>query len=78
MLQYESEDVGGHTVCAVMTAEFLGFSKSRGNDLSTPMPEFGFPGLRPGDRLLMCAALAGSAGGGPDAGSVAGYARRRP
>src|SRR5271156_344825 len=39
------EDIGGHTVCAVMTAEFLEFSKSRGNDLSTPMPEFGFPGL---------------------------------
>jgi uncharacterized protein len=45
------EDIGGgHTVCAVMTAEFLEFSKSRGNDLSTPLPEFGFPGLRPGDR----------------------------
>jgi uncharacterized protein (DUF2237 family) len=39
------EDVGSHTVCAVMTAEFLAFSKSRGNDLSTPVPEFGFPGL---------------------------------
>ena len=39
------EDVGSHTVCAVMTSEFLEFSKSRGNDLSTPMPEFGFPGL---------------------------------
>jgi uncharacterized protein len=49
------EDVGGHTVCAVMTAEFLGFSKSCGNDLSTPMPEFGFPGLRPGDRWCLCA-----------------------
>jgi len=49
------EDVGNHTVCAVMTAEFLQFSKSRGNDLSTPMPEFGFPGLKPGDRWCLCA-----------------------
>jgi uncharacterized protein len=44
-----------HTVCAVMTAEFLAFSKSRGNDLSTPMPEFGFLGLKPGDRWCLCA-----------------------
>jgi uncharacterized protein (DUF2237 family) len=49
------EDIGSHTVCAVMTAEFLAFSKSRGNDLSTPMPEFGFPGLKPGDRWCLCA-----------------------
>ena len=49
------EDVGSHTVCAVMTAEFLAFSKSRGNDLSTPMPEFGFPGLKPGDHWCLCA-----------------------
>ena len=49
------EDVGSHTVCAVMTAAFLEFSKSRGNDLSTPMPEFGFPGLKPGDRWCLCA-----------------------
>ena len=49
------EDVGSHTVCAVMTAEFLAFSKSRGNDLSTPVPEFGFPGLEPGDRWCLCA-----------------------
>jgi uncharacterized protein len=49
------EDVGSHTVCAVMTAEFLEFSKSRGNDLSTPLPEFGFPGLKPGDRWCLCA-----------------------
>ena len=49
------EDVGSHTVCAVMTTEFLEFSKSRGNDLSTPMPQFGFPGLRPGDRWCLCA-----------------------
>ena len=49
------EDGGSHTVCAVMTAEFLTFSKSRGNDLSTPAPEFGFPGLKPGDRWCLCA-----------------------
>ena len=49
------EDVGSHTVCVVMTAEFLEFSKSRGNDLSTPMPEFGFPGLESGDRWCLCA-----------------------
>ena len=50
-----AEDVGSHTVCAVMTAEFLEFSRARGNDLSTPMPEYGFPGLRPGDRWCLCA-----------------------
>src|SRR5246500_1314255 len=49
------EDVGLHTVCAVMTAEFLAFSKSVGNDLSTPMPEYGFAGLKPGDRWCLCA-----------------------
>jgi uncharacterized protein len=49
------EDVGSHTVCVVMTAEFLEFSKSRGNDLSTPAPDFGFPGLKPGDRWCLCA-----------------------
>jgi uncharacterized protein len=49
------EDVGSHTICAVMTAEFLAFSKSRGNDLSTPVPEFGFPGLKPADRWCLCA-----------------------
>jgi len=49
------EDRGSHTVCAVMTAEFLQFSKARGNDLSTPVPDFGFPGLRPGDRWCLCA-----------------------
>jgi uncharacterized protein len=49
------EDIGSHTVCAVMTAEFLDFSKARGNDLSTPMPQFGFPGLKPGDRWCLCA-----------------------
>ena len=50
-----AEDVGSHTVCAVMTAEFLAFSKAQGNDLSTPMPDFGFPGLKPGDRWCLCA-----------------------
>lgn len=50
------EDRGMHTVCAIMTAEFLIFSKAAGNDLSTPRPEFGFPGLRPGDRWCLCAA----------------------
>jgi uncharacterized protein (DUF2237 family) len=49
------EDIGSHTVCAVMTKDFLEFSKSSGNDLSTPMPEFGFPGLKPGDRWCLCA-----------------------
>ena len=49
------EDVGSHTVCAVMTAAFLDFSKSRGNDLSTPVPELGFPGLKSGDRWCLCA-----------------------
>ena len=50
------EDVGLHTVCVEVTAEFLAFSKARGNDLSTPRPEFGFPGLEPGDRWCLCAA----------------------
>jgi uncharacterized protein len=49
------EDVGSHTVCAVMTAAFLDFSKSRGNDLSTRVPELGFSGLKPGDRWCLCA-----------------------
>jgi uncharacterized protein len=49
------EDVGSHTVCAVMTEGFLAYSKSCGNDLSTPVPEFGFPGLKPGDRWCLCA-----------------------
>jgi uncharacterized protein (DUF2237 family) len=50
------EDVGSHTVCVEVTAAFLEFSKSQGNDLSTPRPEFDFPGLRPGDRWCLCAA----------------------
>jgi len=49
------EDVGSHTVCVVMTADFLAFSKTCGNDLSTPMPQFGFAGLKPGDRWCLCA-----------------------
>ncbi|HEY2131910.1 MAG TPA: DUF2237 domain-containing protein [Acetobacteraceae bacterium] len=50
-----AEDIGSHTVCAVMTAGFLAFSRAAGNDLSSPMPQFGFPGLRPGDRWCLCA-----------------------
>jgi uncharacterized protein len=49
------QDLGSHTVCVVMTAEFLAFSRAAGNDLSTPHPEFGFPGLQPGDRWCLCA-----------------------
>ncbi|MGD9863642.1 MAG: DUF2237 family protein [Pseudodonghicola sp.] len=51
-----AEDHGSHTVCAVMTDEFLAYSKYLGNDLTTPRPEFGFAGLRPGDRWCLCAA----------------------
>lgn len=50
----DERDLGSHTVCVVMTAEFLEFSRARGNDLSTPQP--GFPGLQPGDRWCLCAA----------------------
>lgn len=50
------EDRGRHVVCAEVTAEFLAFSKAAGNDLSTPRPEFGFPGLSPGNRWCLCAA----------------------
>jgi uncharacterized protein len=50
------EDVGLHVVCVEMTADFLAFSQSRGNDLLTPIPEYGFPGLKPGDRWCLCAA----------------------
>lgn len=48
-------DVGAHIICAQVTEEFLTFSKSRGNDLSTPVPAFSFPGLKPGDRWCLCA-----------------------
>ncbi|WP_412550135.1 DUF2237 family protein [Shimia sp. MIT910701] len=51
-----AEDQGSHTVCAVMTAEFLAYSKYVGNDLSTPRPEFNFAGLKPGDSWCLCAA----------------------
>ena len=50
------EDLGSHTVCVEVTREFLEFSRFRGNDLSTPIPEFGFPGLKSGDRWCLCAA----------------------
>jgi uncharacterized protein (DUF2237 family) len=50
------EDVGMHTVCVVVTEEFLEFSVSRGNDLVTPVPEWHFPGLKPGDQWCLCAA----------------------
>jgi uncharacterized protein (DUF2237 family) len=49
------QDVASHTVCIQVTVEFLEYSRFRGNDLSTPMPEFGFPGLKPGDRWCLCA-----------------------
>ncbi len=48
-------DAGRHVVCAVMTEDFLAFSRARGNDLSTPRPEYRFPGLRPGERWCLCA-----------------------
>ena len=63
------EDRGQHTVCAVMTAEFLALSKYLGNDLSTPRPEYGFAGLKPGDRWCLCAnrfLQAHDEGAGPD------------
>jgi uncharacterized protein len=50
------QDRGAHVVCAVMTAEFLSFSRARGNDLITPRPEFEFPGLKAGDHWCVCAA----------------------
>ena len=50
-----AEDVGSHTVCVVMSKEFLAFSKAAGNDLSTPLPQHGFPGLKAGDRWCLCA-----------------------
>lgn len=52
----EPADAGRHVVCVHATAEFLDFSKRAGNDLSTPRPEFAFPGVRPGDRWCVCAA----------------------
>lgn len=49
------EDLGAHVICTQVTQEFLDFSAARGNDLTTPHPEFGFPGLKPGDRWCVCA-----------------------
>jgi uncharacterized protein (DUF2237 family) len=51
----DSEDAGEHTACVHLTAEFLEFSKKKGNDLSTPRPEYGFSGLNPGDQWCVCA-----------------------
>ena len=53
---WDPRDIGSHTVCAIMTTEFLEFSKERGNDLSTPRPEYQFKGLKDGDRWCLCAA----------------------
>jgi len=50
------QDLGSHTVCALMTGAFLEYSRQCGNDLVTPAPEYGFPGLKPGDRWCLCAA----------------------
>lgn len=72
------EDAGSHTVCVIVTAEFLAFSKLAGNDLSTPRPEWGFEGLAPGDRWCLCAARwleAHDAGHAPDV--VLGATHRR-
>lgn len=73
-----AEDTGSHTVCAVMTAEFLAFSKYVGNDLSTPRPEFGFAGLSAGDQWCLCAgrfAQAAAEGCGPRVDLAATHAR---
>lgn len=73
-----AEDAGSHTVCAVMTAEFLAFSKYVGNDLSTPRPEFRFAGLKPGDRWCLCAGRflqAHEEGCAPDVDLAATHAR---
>ena len=51
-----ADDLGSHTVCVEVTRKFLEYSRFRGNDLSTPVPEFGFPGLNPGDTWCLCAA----------------------
>jgi len=50
-----AQDLGSHTVCARVTEDFLAYSKSKGNDLTTPVPELGFTGLKPGDRWCLCA-----------------------
>jgi uncharacterized protein len=72
------DDPGVHAVCALMTAEFLEFSKAQGNDLSTPVPEHGFPGLQPGDRWCLCASRwqeAYDAGAAPSVHLAATHAR---
>ena len=51
----DATDFGSHTVCVQLTEQFLNYSKAQGNDLSTPHPEFNFPGLKPGDRWCLCA-----------------------
>lgn len=51
----DASDQGSHTVCAIVTEEFLKFSKEKGNDLITPRPEYDFPGLKPGDKWCLCA-----------------------
>lgn len=51
----DEQDAGRHVICAIMTEPFLNFTRSRGNDLSTPRPEYQFPGLKPGDRWCLCA-----------------------
>ncbi|HLP88727.1 MAG TPA: DUF2237 domain-containing protein [Nostocaceae cyanobacterium] len=53
--QTGGQDFGMHVVCAQVTAEFLAFTKAKGNDLSTPAPHFNFPGLKPGDKWCLCA-----------------------
>ena len=53
--EHRGDDPGMHTVCARVTADFLEFSRERGNDLSTPMPQYGFSGLQPGDQWCVCA-----------------------
>ncbi len=73
-----ADDMGVHTVCAIVTAEFLEFSKERGNDLSRPMPQYGFAGLKPGDRWCLCAsrwAEARDAGTAPAVDLEATHAR---
>ena len=65
----DESDRGSHTVCVVMTAEFLEYSQVQGNDLSTPRPEYEFPGLNPGDKWCLCASRwmqAYNAGCAPD------------
>ena len=72
------QDLGSHTVCAVMTDEFLAFTKEAGNDLSTPRPAFRFPGLKAGDRWCLCAARwveAEAAGKAPKVNLAATHAR---